>query len=439
MVEVRRDPNKPDRLPSRLVDTLLGVFVAVFLILYITDAVFALLQHVHAVRSPVLLFCIMASPVLIRVHWPDYRQNGLARSLALWRDHRQVIVPFLGLIALGFLTSLEPGANVADQGGRAVFILIYRFALFAAALSSAVLLFRFGWRRIVLVSLLVLLASVYYDVAYPGTFSTADGRAGGFQENPNVAAIALVMLLAVSVRYERIYLLDLTLILATFVGLFSTLSRGGMIQFTLFLANYLYFTGRGRRLQQLTVIPLTAAIMAAIAAVVVTQITSSSDMFATDNAQRRLSTFAGDNQTVYETDDVRLSLIPQYMALIDRRMLFGYGTGFSRSLPLGPHNSYLEFWVNNGFAGLLFYIWLLVAMLSLCWARRFWPGFVFVQIAMLAGMFTHDVIQLGVFLVLSGIVLGVSWGGTVRVSAAGKSDHAAERDAAARRHPATAA
>ena len=300
------------------------------------------------------------------------------------------------------------------------------------------LLLRLGWRWIVVVSLLVLLASVFYDVAYPGTFSTADGRAGGFQENPNVAAIALAMLLAVAVRYDRVYLFDLVLILATFIGLFSTLSRGGMLQFTLFLVNYLYFTGRGRRLQQVSLIPVAALVMAGVAAVLVTQITASSDMFETENAQRRLATFAGGSETVYETDGARLSLIPQYMALIDQRMLFGHGTGFSRSLPLGPHNSYLEFWVNNGFAGLMLYLWLLVAMLLLCWARRFWPGFVFVQIAMLAGMFTHDVIQLGVFLILSGLVLGVSWGMTVRVGAAGKADRRAERAAAARRHPATA-
>ena len=178
--------------------------------------------------------------------------------------------------------------------------------------------------------------------------------------------------------------------------------------------------------------------MVTLAAVAVTQITAS-DMFDAENAQRRLETFTGENETVYGSDAVRLSLVPQYMALIDRHMLFGHGAGFSRSLPLGPHNSYLEFWVNNGFAGLVFYLWMLIGMLSLCWARRFWPGFVFAQIAMLAGMFTHNVIQLGVFLMLSGIVLGVSWGLVVRAAAVGAADRAAERAAAPRRHPATAA
>jgi O-antigen ligase len=212
-----------------------------------------------------------------------------------------------------------------------------------------------------------------------------------------------------------------------------------MMQLSLFLANYLFFTGRGRRLRQLVLAPLVAAVMAAAALGIAGYITSSSDMFEAKNAQRRLATFTGDDQAVYETDTARLSLIPQYMALIDRHMLFGYGTGFSRSLPLGPHNGYLDFWVNNGFAGLLLYLWLLLALLSLCWARRFWPGFVFTQIALLAGMFTHDVIHLGVFLMLSGLVLGVSWGTAARATPAGLADRLAEGGAAVRRHPATAA
>ena len=54
-------------------------------------------------------------------------------------------------------------------------------------------------------------------------------------------------------------------------------------------------------------------------------------------------------------------------------------------------------------------------------------------------MFTHDVIQLGVFLMLSGIVLGISWGRVARVSVAGVADQVAERAAAGKRHPATAA
>ena len=57
--------------------------MAVFITLYSTDADFALLTQVHIVRGPVQLFCLMAVPILLRVHWPEYRRNALTRSLAL--------------------------------------------------------------------------------------------------------------------------------------------------------------------------------------------------------------------------------------------------------------------------------------------------------------------------------------------------------------------
>ena len=398
---------KSEGVRARLVDGVLALHCVCFLVLYATDA--ALTLDWSILRRPVELYVLMVGVIMLRVHWPDYRLHGCKHSFALWRDHRHVILPFFGLVALGILTSLRPAANIAYDEGKAVFILAYRFVQFFAVLSVGVFLVKIGWRRALILVLLVLLGSIFYDTAYPGTFSSVASRAGGFQENPNVAAIALVMMLAMVVRYDRIHLPDLLLILVTFIGLFATLSRGGQLQFLLFLANYLYFTGRGRRLEQLALLPVVVIVMTVVGGFAITYLTSSSEMFSAENAQRRLATFSMDNSTVYATDDARLNLVPQYMMLIDHNMLLGYGSGFSRSLPLGPHNTYLDFWVNNGFLGLLLYVWLLLGMLALTWSRKFWPGFVFVQISLLAGMFTHDVIQLGVFLVLSGLAMSLSW------------------------------
>ena len=394
----------------RLLDTGLAIYAAIFLAFYATDAVLALGHMVPALRHPVELFCLMAAPLLLRLHWPDYRRNGFAHTLALWRDHRYVLVPFLGLLVLNFATSLAPHANVAYGGGKAIYILVYRFAMFVGALSAALFLVRRGWRGAIVLMLVVLLGSVLYDVAYPGTFSSVVGRAGGFQENPNQAAIALVMIATLSVRYDRVHATDLLLILGAFIGVFVTLSRGGFFQLTLFLLNYLYFTGRGQRLKQLVLVPAIAAVMVLVAGSLISVLVASSDLFVAENAQRRLATFALSNDNVYETDGSRLELIPLYLSLIDRHPFLGYGAGFSRSMPLGPHNSYLDFWINNGYVGLLLYIWLLVALLVLSWRRQFWPGFAFAQIAIVAGFFTHNVIQLPVFLFLAGSAMGISWG-----------------------------
>lgn len=399
---------KKDGLTARLVDTVLAVHCVVFLTLYATDAVLALKWGV--MRQPVELYVAMAIPIILRVHWPDYRLHGCKHTLALLRDHRQVLLPFLGLIAVGVLTSLQESANMKYGGGKAMYIMAYRFVEFCGALSAGIFLLRIGWRRVVILMLMVLVGSVLYDTVYPGTYSSVVSRAGGFLENPNLASIGLVMMLAFAVRYDRIYLMDLVLILVGFTAVFATLSRGGQVQFALFLLNYLYFTGRGRRLQQLAQLPIVLVGTVLVGGFVITFLLGSSEMFSAENAQRRVATLSMDNSAVYESDDARLNLIPQYMMLIDQKMLFGYGAGFSRSLPYGPHNTYLDFWVNNGLLGLLLYVWLLLAMLALTWARRFWPGFVFLQVALLAGMFTHEVIHMGVFLILAGLAMSISWG-----------------------------
>lgn len=400
------------RLPSgsRLLDAVLALLGLVFLCLYVTDAVLALRPHLPFLDMPVEMFVVMLAPIALRVHLPDLRRYRLAYSLALWRDHRHVLVPFLVLIALAFLTAMQPGANLAYGQGKELFILGYRFLMLAGGLSVAIFLLRIGWRPVLLVVLLTLAGSIFYDLAYPGVLSQLTSRAGGFQQNPNLAAIATVMLTAVVLRYDRIHAADLPVLLVSFIATFSTLSRGGMLQFALLAANYLYLTGRGNPLRQLVLAPLAALGLVVLAAATIGFLTSSSTMFDDENAQRRLATFSGDSDTVYETDDVRLNLIPQYLELIGERPLLGHGAGFSRSMPFGPHNTYLNFWVNNGFFALAAYVWMLCAMLAMSWSRRFMPGVVFAQIAVLAGFFSHNVIQLPVFLITAGLVMGLSWG-----------------------------
>lgn len=399
------------RLPSRsrLLDLLLALHLVVFLGLYVTDAVLALRPYLPHLDRPVELFVLMLAPILLRVHAPDLRHCRLAYSLALWRDHRHVLIPFGLLIVVGFLGGILPGADLGYDKGKALFIRVYRFLMLAGGLSAAILLLRIGWRQVMTLVLLFLVGSVFYDIAWPGTLSQMASRAGGFQQNPNLAAIAILLLTAVVVRYDRIRLPDLVIIFTSFIAVFSTLSRGGLLHFALFAVNYLYLTGRGHRLRQLLIAPAALLLLVGVGGAVISTLTTSSTMFEDENAQRRLATFSMNNQTVYATDDVRLGLIPRYLRLIDESVLFGQGSGFSRSQPFGAHNTYLEVWVENGLVALLAYLWFLGALLLITASRRFWPGFVFAQLAVLSGFFTHNVIHLPVFLITAGLMLGISW------------------------------
>ncbi|MEO1020392.1 MAG: hypothetical protein AAFY56_22285, partial [Pseudomonadota bacterium] len=173
-------------------DTLLAVYAAVFLAFYASDAVLVFTNSWGLISKPVELFILLLLPIVLRVHFPDWRRNNLTRTLSMWGDNNNVLVPFFCIVLLSFLASLLPGSGLAADGGRSLYILVYRFIMFAGALSAAILLFRFGWRYAIILTLCVALGSIFYEVVNPAFFSDSPARAAGFLSNPNQAAITIV-------------------------------------------------------------------------------------------------------------------------------------------------------------------------------------------------------------------------------------------------------
>ena len=392
-----------------VLDRLAVAHATVFLCVFATDAALGLERYVAFFQMPIQLFLAMLAPIALRVHLPDLLRHEGRCTIALYRDHRHVLLPFLGLVMLGFATSLLPGAYLEGGSTKEVFILGYRFLMFAGAIVTAVLLWSTRWRLVLRLVLLVYVGSVLWDLAYPGTFSGVGSRASGFARNPNQAALTITLMTLMAVRYARVHALDLAILLLGFLAVFATLSRSGLLIFAVFVLNYLYFTGRGQRLRQLVWIPVAALVLVPLAGFAISSLTGRFEIFGDPNAQRRLATFALSNEAVYATDDVRLSLVPQYLALIDQAPLLGHGTGFSGSLPYGAHNMYLELWVNNGLFGMLLYLWLLLGLFGLAWKRGFPPGMALAQVLTVDGFFNHGSIQMGPVLILAGLAMGLSW------------------------------
>ena len=219
------------------------------------------------------------------------------------------------------------------------------------------------------------------------------------------------MLVAMCVRYDRVYFTDLIILFAGGIAIFLTLSRGGLFTYAIFSLIYLYFTGQGNRIKQLMIAPVVVLITVPIAVFSVDHLVSSSEMFQGENAQRRLQTFSfgSESEGVYDTDNIRLGLIPQYLALIDEAPIFGHGSGFSRSMPFRPHNMYLEFWVNNGIISLICYIWFLFGLMILGLQRQYPAGFALAWITIIGGFFAHDIAQYPAFLFSAGFAMSLSW------------------------------
>lgn len=403
---------------SALIDRLLIVHATLFLCLFATAAVYAFAEQVALFRKPIELFLVALVPIVLRVHAIDVVKHGSSSTIELLVRHRQVILPFLGIVMLAFATSLRPGAYLADGDSKVVFIFALRFAMFLGGLSVAILLWHAGWRPILRLVMLVFLGSVLYDVNYPGTFSVVASRAAGFVSNPNLSALTTLLLLSMVVRFERIHLTDLVFILLAFLAVYATLSRGGMLMFGLFILIYLYLTGRKNRARQVAWLPIIAVVVVPLGIGAMSHLTTSSEMFATDNAQRRVASLSLDSEAVYESDDIRLGLIPTYIRLIDEAPLLGHGTGFTQSMPFGPHNIYLTFWVNNGFLGLLLYLWFIFGLFWLAMKRAFWSGAVFALLAFVGGFFNHTIFQMPTFLILAGLSMGLSWCQAAAASAA---------------------
>jgi O-antigen ligase len=416
-------PPKTSVRLSVVLDRLLIVHAILFLCLFVTAAVYAFADQVPLFAMPIELFFIALAPIALRVHAIDLLKHGAQSTIALATDHRQVLLPFLGIVMIAFATSMRPGTYLEDGDSKVVFIFALRFAMFVGGLSTAILLWWAGWRPILRLITLVFLGSVFYDLAYPGTFSVVGSRAAGFVGNPNLSALTTLLLLSMVVRFERIHLLDLTFILLAFLAVYATLSRGGMLMFGLFVLVYVYLTGHGNRLRQLVWVPIIGAIMIPLGMSAMTQLTASSEMFTADNAQRRLATLSLDSEAVYESDDIRLSLLPTYIRLIDQAPLLGHGTGFTQSMPFGPHNMYLSFWVNNGLIGLLLYLWFLFALFWLARRRAFWSGAVFALLAFAGGFFNHTIFQMPSFLILAGLVMGLSWCHAAEAGAGAPHEH----------------
>lgn len=383
-----------------------------FVCIYATDAIYHLVPVSPLFSKPIELCLLAILPFILRVHLPDYFRNGLRSTARFAGDHLHVILPYLGLVLAGLAGAILPGVAMAsDSATKSVFILVYRFMVFLGAMSMALLLRQKGARWVLIATLSFLIYSIFWDLNDPEFKSQVADRASGFPGNPNASALITAMLVAMCVRYDRVYFMDLLILFAGGIAIFLTLSRGGLFTYAIFFVIYLYFTGQGNRLKQLMVLPAVIFVTVPIVVFSVSHLVSSSEMFQGENAQRRLQTFSfgSESEGVYDTDNIRLGLIPQYLALIDEAPIFGHGSGFSRSLPFRPHNMYLEFWVNNGIISLLCYIWLLLGLMILSLQRQYPAGFAVALITIIGGFFAHDIAQYPAFLFSAGFAMSLSW------------------------------
>lgn len=331
--------------------------------------------------------------------------------IALYAAHAWVLAALVAIMFCTFLFAFLPGAYW-DEGPRYLLFPVYDSLVILFAMLLAVPQHhRRHFHQYLLCAFVVLLASVFVDAYYPGTFTLVPDRAAGFAENPNTAAFVLVLLCSCLVDFQRQRLRNLVLMALTSLGVLVTLSRGGGILLGLLFAFYAYRIVSlnrhrpGRLLRRATALAVLVAIIYVTGAFLVRR----ADMFAL-SFQPRLEMLYG-TQELVASDDDRIGLLITSIGVLAKSPVLGYGTGYTYSMVAGPHNIYLQQWINNGLPGLLAYLMLLGTCVLVFWKRQFSRGLVFVGLVAVHGLFNHNILEERAFLALLGVLLTVSFYG----------------------------
>ena len=331
----------------------------------------------------------------------------MSKTIYVYHHNVSVIVPFIIIVILSLVFSFLPTANWEDNG-KFVFLPLYDFILFSLGMTLPLIsFFRNRWREHFLIAFTVLLVSIGVDLIYPGFFSRLESRAAGFAVGPNASAFFVIILCSIIVRYDKVRLLDILVIILAGAGIFGTLSRGGILLYSLFLIIYFFCSFVKSDLKDRAVLIFLSLISAIILALVFSLIIQKSHIFEIYSARLRLSSLTSDTD-FYQSDDSRIIAFEKYVVLIADAPFLGYGTGYSYSLEMGPHNMYLKQWLENGVFGFLSYISLLAGGCWIFYKRKFREGQTFMFIMIAQGVFSHNILNQRPFLLVFGILLSVS-------------------------------
>lgn len=313
----------------------------------------------------------------------------------------------LALMALAF--SALPGATW-DEGGKWIFLLPYAFltALLATAAANNRLMTKVLPVALAL-SLALLLWSICRDLTAPGTFTPVTERSAGFSGNANYTALVTAFLCAAALDYERTrpLLFDLVFIVLSLAIVLISLSRSGLVVLGLLLTAYAAVRITRRRLSVSEAKSAILSLMAAVALLLVLLPVFAPHLSALQEQTRFRRALAG-RQIDDGSAASRLAAAQDALNRINDSPIVGHGTGYARRMPELPHNLYLQQWVNNGLLGLVGYLAFLGISAASFLRRRFFPGLMLMLVAAVGSFFSHNVLDQRPFLILYGLLLGLS-------------------------------
>lgn len=366
-----------------------------------------LLSFTHAERyfslegvipfGPTKVFPLLAVPLFFMVTAHLLATDRLfERTLTLARANLAIVLPALALTASALLAAMWPGAYW--KGGLS-YILLVPFdcgvLLLAMYLGLCPPLAR-QLRTLGVLTVLLLLVTIAVDFVIPAFFSRIPSRPAGLAREPNTASFLIVLGASLGLSYERIERRDLVLLAATALAVTATLSRSGLVLFGGLVVLYWWLVSARapRRSFALRLVPVALAGGVCLLGMKLPAMLESGEfgVFALEAAQARLE-LLGNEEGYAVGGDERFKIAAPFWREILDRPFFGRGTGFSYSLPQGPHVRYLQEWANSGLLALLAYIGLLAGAAYTFIRRRDGRGLATTLVIVAGSFVSHGILE----------------------------------------------
>lgn len=370
------------------------VYFATFLDIYMSKE--ELIQ-----LSPTATFAWLALPVLLFAFiQAPFDKPMVSSFLSCWLPLFTFL--FLGLFAL-FLR--ESYTLPSGDGDKASLYPILDFGVFLVGCLIGAMGIQQRVKRFALYGGLILTtAGVWIDVLIPGSFSTDESRASGIALNPNIAASVAVYFMTCLLSWDdrRLKISDGIILSVGFLTVLATLSRSGLVLF-LFIAAAYAFRRENRTFRLISWCCAGIGALIALSPLLYIPVTEMIPPLRSEWGRKLF--FLERGSGLFGSDDERFSAMRHSMELIQERPFQGWGTGFTYGMAVGPHNSYLSRWIDNGIFGALAYIVFLASLLRVSIRNRNWESTILSLLTILFGLFSHNVLEDRAFLLLTALSL----------------------------------
>ena len=388
-------------------------YVAIVLLLHLA----AVAQYLNSISSSAALarmsiYAGFLGPfsVFLGVLLWDTVRNGGVRIMRIFSSVGLILGPLALITILALAFNFHPTAYWGEHGDSRLLpffpLFSFLYGCFGASFVVISGVVR-HYRGIFILCIVFLFFSQLLDFLSLDALTQYEGRAAGFASNPNFSAQLLLALTIASVDWRRASLLNNLIWLVAGVGVFLTLSRGGLLEYVLALCVYLVVTTRAQARTLLSQLVLVAILILTLVfgLPLLTPFLESNEMMTSPTAQKKLeqlnALLTGNLESVASDD--RAWVAYEWVDRITQSPWLGHGTGFV-STTLGPHNIYLNQWVENGVLGLAL---LLVFIFASFWHFKRYKdlrGVMYVATWCVAGFFSHNLLQPQPFLFLWGFL-----------------------------------